>query len=352
MKKRGKRCWRHLTIHDRLLLERLHKKGYRNCQIADILGFHESTISRELKRGAYEAIGRLYVPVVRYSADLAQQKYEYEMKAKGKELKLGSDHQLAAYIEQKICDDGYSPEAVLGEIKRQRLQFRITIKSVATLYSYIRKGVFLRLSVKHLPVSKKRKYDKVERLKSINKVGDNIFFRDRSVDDRQDFGHWEMDCVVGRRSSKKRMLVLTERKTRYELIFVMKGGKTVEVVRCLNRLERRYKGMFKRIFKTITVDNGSEFMDYKGMEKSVYGGQRTKIYYCHPYSAWERGSNENQNKLIRRHVPKNTSFDNKPMDFFQGIQDWINRYPRRMFQFACAADLFDQELVLLQSGVT
>ena len=82
------------------------------------------------------------------------------------------------------------------------------------------------------------------------------------------------------------------------------------VVQALDSLEQEYGRAFPHIFQTITCDNGTEFSDHEGIERSATGeGQRTKLYYCHPYSAYERGTNENTNKLIRRFVPKGTNFE-------------------------------------------
>ena len=102
----------------------------------------------------------------------------------------------------------------------------------------------------------------------------------------------------------------------------------------------------KLAFKTITVDNGVEFADFENMEKSIFNKdkKRTSIFYCHPYSSWERGSNENQNKLIRRHIPKGYDFDDKPHEEIQKIQDWINNYPRRKFNYMSSNELFEFEL--------
>ena len=167
------------------------------------------------------------------------------------------------------------------------------------------------------------------------------------MDDREDFGHWEMDTVVGKQGvSKKSLLVLTERKTRKEIIFLLKHHTTKEVVRALNRLEKRTGDKrFREIFKSITVDNGSEFQDYEGMESSRRNKRkRTKVYYCHPYSSYERGSNEVQNKLIRRHVPKGTDLDYLTQREVDRIEEWINAYPRKLFDYRSADELFEEEL--------
>lgn len=120
-----------------------------------------------------------------------------------------------------------------------------------------------------------------------------------------------MDSVEGKQGTKPRLLVLTERLTRQETVFRVPDGTAASVVKSLDNLERKYgKEMFKRVFRTITVDNGSEFADYTGMERSRTGkGKRTTVYYCHPYSSYERGSNENQNKMLRRRFPKGSSFE-------------------------------------------
>ena len=114
----------------------------------------------------------------------------------------------------------------------------------------------------------------------------------------------------------------------------------------LNRLERRLGKDFRRIFRSITVDNGSEFQDCAGMERSVRNKRpRTTIYYCHPSSPGERGSNENMNRLIRRFFPKGTSFDNVKPEEVRAAERWVNNYPRKLLGWKSAAMLFEQELL-------
>ena len=163
---------------------------------------------------------------------------------------------------------------------------------------------------------------------------------------RNEFGHWELDTVIGKRSRDAVLFVLTERKTRYEIIFKEKDKSVLSCVNVLNKLERRYKGDFKNIFKSITCDNGCEFANWVAMETSVYKahGPRTQVYYCHPYSSYERGSNENQNKFIRRFIPKGTPISNYTNTDIKTIQDFINNYPREIFGFSTSNELFENEL--------
>ena len=122
--------------------------------------------------------------------------------------------------------------------------------------------------------------------------------------------------------------------TREEIIIKIKGKKTEYVVKAINQLERKYGKRFYKKFKTITFDNGTEFMDYEGMEKSCLRKEkRTKIYYAHPYCSGERGSNENNNRVIRRWIPKGTKIDDISNKFIKEIESWLNDYPRAMFDY-------------------
>ena len=340
-----------LTRADRIKIEALLKEGLSKAKIAAHLGVHRSTIYNELKRGEYEHRNSDWTTEKRYSPDIAQEKAEENLKVRGTQLKIGNDIAYANYIEDKIVNEDYSPAAVLGELKAQGREgeFNTTV-CVATLYSYIDKGVFLKLTNKDLPVkkNKKRGYKKVRKQQARAAAGDSIEKRPEEIDRREEFGHWEMDSVIGKRGvSKNVLLVLTERKTRDEIIFKLPDHTDEAVVAALDRLERRYGAdMFRQIFKTITVDNGSEFADVNGLERSILeeGEKRTHLYYCHPYSSWERGTNEVTNKMVRRKVPKGTNFDDKTDEEIEEIASWINGYPRRIHGYRSAGELFTEEL--------
>lgn len=343
-----------LTKADRIKIEALTKAGVGKSKIAAQLGVHRSTIYNELKRGQYEHRNSDWTTEMRYSPDIAQEKAEENLKVRGTQLKIGNDIAYANYIEDKIVNEDYSPAAVLGELKAQgrEREFNTTV-CVTTLYSYIDKGVFLKVTNKDLPVkkNKKRGYKKVRKQQSRAAAGDSIEKRPEEIDKREEFGHWEMDSVIGKRGiSKNVLLVLTERKTRDEIIFKLPDHTDEAVVVALDRLERRYGAdMFRQIFKTITVDNGSEFADVNGLERSILkeGEKRTHLYYCHPYSSWERGTNEVTNKMVRRKVPKGTNFDDKTDEEIKEIEGWINNYPRRIHGYRSAGELFKEELAAL-----
>lgn len=343
------RRFKHLSKSDRLIIDTMFRDGKGKREIAERIGVDQSTIYREEKRGRYMHRNSDWTETERYSPDIADEKYRENLKAKGPELKIGNDQELADYIERRIVDDGFSPEAVLGEIKQKELTFRTTI-SKTTLYRYIDIGIFLSLTNKDLPVKrrKKKKHKKVRKQARVC-AGESIERRPDVVDEREEFGHWEMDTVVGARGkSKHSLLVLTERKTREEFIMLLEEHTAEMVVCALNRLEIKWGSLFADVFKTITVDNGSEFSDCAGLQKSVLGeGDRTKVYYCHPYSSYERGSNENQNKLIRRKIPKGTNFDDKTDEDIRQVEEWVNNYPRKIFEYETSQIRFNRELAAI-----
>jgi len=119
-----------------------------------------------------------------------------------------------------------------------------------------------------------------------------------------------------------------------------KGMRTIEREIALDALEIKYGRKFKEKFKTITVDNGSEFLDFKGIEESlkIPREKRVKVYYAHPYSSWERGTNENSNKLIRRFIPKGTGIGNISKIKIKYIETWMNNYPRKILGYKSAKD--------------
>lgn len=201
----------------------------------------------------------------------------------------------------------------------------------------------LMLTNKDLPekAKRKRKYRKVKTAKRAPR-GKSIEKRPAEVEGREVFGHWEMDTVYsGKQTSKKALLVLTERKTRQEIIERMPDRTEESTIKALDRIERRFGALFRKVFKTITVDNGGEFSNVERLEQSaIRKGKRTRFYYCHPYSSFERGSNENQNRMIRRRYPKGTDFGKVSTAAIKELEQWINNYPREILGWKTSAMCF------------
>lgn len=341
------KLFKHLSQNDRIKMETMLNSGHKVVEVAEYLHVHRSTIYREIKRGEYTHRNSDYTEETRYSSDLGQKNHDWNAQGKGRNIKIGNDRPLAEYIEEKIIEDKYSPEAALVAAAESGIEFTTSI-SVRTLYRYIDKGIFLKLTNKDLPVKgKRKKHNKRVKVQKRASAGESIENRPDEVKDREIFGHWEMDTVKGKQGvTKSCMLVLTERKTRDEIIVKLPDQKAASVVEAIDRLERKWGDMFTKVFRSITVDNGVEFSDYEGLERSVLheGEKRTFAFYCHPYSSWERGSNENNNRLIRRHIPKGEDFDEKQDRDIEYIENWINNYPRGIFGFKTSAQLFEEEI--------
>lgn len=341
------KLFKHLSQNDRIKMETMLNSGHKVVEVAEYLHVHRSTIYREIKRGEYTHRNSDYTEETRYSSDLGQKNHDWNAQGKGRNIKIGNDRPLAEYIEGKIIEDKYSPEAALAAAAESGIEFTTSI-SVRTLYRYIDKGIFLKLTNKDLPVKgKRKKHNKRVKVQKRASAGESIENRPDEVKDREIFGHWEMDTVKGKQGvTKSCMLVLTERKTRDEIIVKLPDQKAASVVEAIDRLERKWGDMFTKVFRSITVDNGVEFSDYEGLERSVLheGEKRTFAFYCHPYSSWERGSNENNNRLIRRHIPKGEDFDEKQDRDIEYIENWINNYTRGIFGFKTSAQLFEEEI--------
>ena len=338
MRKKGTK---NLTYTQRLQIETLFNAKLPKKEIAKQVGVCLRTLQYELKRGEYEHTtkhsnfwyGTKYKKHIRYSAQIAQERYKNVCTAKGRPLKVGNDFEFVRYIENRVKQEKISACAILGQIKRNGMPFKTQI-SKTTLYRYIEIGIFDNI---YLGKRKKKSYRKA--MKKAPK-GTSSEKRPIEIGERKSFGHWEMDCVCG--STKTSLLVLSERLTRKEIIFKMDNQKADSVIRCLNSLEKRYGKNFKKLFKTITVDNGSEFADYVGMERSIYGkGKRTQVYYCHPYCSCERGTNERLNREIRRLIPKGRDLSKYSVEDIQKVEDWVNNYPRQVLNFATSSELFN-----------
>lgn len=341
-----------LTLTKRRQLETLLTAGLHKKKIAELLGICLATVYNELKRGlcsqkVYRYTDRWgerhYKQVTTYSTDIAEYNYRLNQSTHGAPLKIGNDFALVREIERLVVDGGLSPCAALGRIKRENI-CRTTI-SKTTLYRYIRSGyIFDRITMRDVKL-KKRHYKKAT-VKRPPK-GTSIENRPAEIAARNTFGHWEMDCVLGKARTRDTILAFTERLTRYEIMFKMPDHKVATVVRYLNRLEKRFGKHFRKVFKSITVDNGVEFSDFAGLEKSIYGGKRTCVYYCHPYASSERGSNERMNREIRRLIPKGTDLSAISDTKVKAVEAWVNDYPREIFGYATSAELFEKQLMLL-----
>lgn len=342
----------HFKWEERLILKRLLYKSRITSpkELSSILGKSTRTIQREIKRG-WETFKASDLSLYQaYSPDIAQRKAEENLRAKGPDLKLGNDFTLINNVSQLIKDEKYSPDAVIMYYERNGWPSSTRI-SVRTLYRYIRDELVPDVSSEDLLLKGKRSKNHSKHPRRHSRAVSaqkSITNRPCEIENRKVAGHWEIDCVVsGKNKGTAALLTLTERSKRYQLIRKMNDQTAASVVCELDKLERMFGSRrFRNIFKTITCDNGSEFMDSSGMERSCLTKKnRTNIYYAHPYCASERGSNENANGIIRRFIPKGSAIKDIPKEKVRMVQDWMNNYPRRILGGISANEAFLKILI-------
>ena len=304
-----RRVWKQISEKERYEIEALVRSKLSIRKISKQLHRDRRSIQRELRRGSVQQITSEWEYYTRYCADAGERQRITNAANKGRPLKIGKCHELAAYLEEKIAKENYSPDAALGVLKKDKAnQYGVSI-CTKTLYNYIDMDLFVGISNKDLPYKRRkgmRTHKQIRKVALNNIRGRSIEEREKAVLGREEKGHREMDCVVGKTGTNSCLLVLTERAKRAEIIRKMDGKTQENVGKELDKLEEEFGESFRRIFQTITTDNGSEFLNCQMLEKSIKAGQppRTTMYYAHPYSSWERGSNENQNRIIRRFIPK------------------------------------------------
>lgn len=320
---------RYLRHWQRSKIEALYNAQIPKREIAAQLGVSLQTIYNELRRGMYQH-ERNGVLVWRYSADKAQADFNYKQTAKGRSLKLEKNWDFVNAVEEMILS-GASPAVALCRWNKAHSYFTV---SLPTLYRYIDKNYFPNLTNKHLPEKTKRKTRQYSHIIKRFPKGTIIEERPAVIASRSRYGDWELDLVVGPHGSRPCLMVMTERKSRFEIIRKLPNRKAESVVKELNSLYPKYH------FKTITCDNGGEFQDWQHMEIDSLGKSRLKVYYCHPYCSCERGSNERMNRMIRRFFPKGTNFKNVTKKRIQEVQDFLNGYERKILDWQTPQELW------------
>lgn len=318
----------HFTAMERAKLELLYSQGWTKAAIAKELGFHRTSVGRELKRNA--AGGG-------YDASAAQDRYEQCRNACRPKGRLAYEPLREAVIEQ-IAEAGWSPELTAG---RLRMQFPDDPKMHVcheTIYQAIYANrhlldFLLDFLVQARPKRRKRGQGKSRRSSLIpNRVG--IAERPSSVEERCEVGHWEGDLVVGKNQDGF-ILTLVERTSRMLHAVKTTTKRPAEVCRAVidALLDRPISWV-----KTITFDNGTEFREHEAMAKEL----GIAVYFADPYSAYQRGSNEQVNGLLRRHLPKGTSFKNLTQAQLDPIVEKINTRPRKCLGYRTPNEVFQK----------
>ena len=334
-----------ITYEERVKIEYMLKKKYTMQEMSEELGRNKSIISREINRNC-DIKWNYDTGICKkvYSAAVAQGKYEYNKRKAGRKCKL--DRALKQFIEDKVLKEKWSPEEVAGYIKVNKIKFNIQ-PSFQLIYYWIEKK---KLNISSLDLVHKAKLKKKERKEEVQKLPKHkeksIHNRPKEIDENKEFGHWELDCVEGSQESKKTYMTILERLTKKYIVIEMESHTQDSVKKAIDSLEIKYGERFHQIFKSMTTDNGHEFLNYDKIEISCLeeNKRRTEVYYADPYSSWQKGMNENCNGILRRFISKGTDLNKISKEKLEKILNKINGKPRKILGFICADKRFKEEI--------
>lgn len=306
-------AYKHLSKKERFRLHGHLDTGKSISQIAKILGRHRSTLYRELARNSYTK---------RYLPDTAQRKYMMRRSRK-KKSKIKSCSKLFHYIAQKL-KSGWSPEQISG---RMRLENKEYYACPETIYRYIYACKQGKPWYSDLCKAKPHRGKRMGRKVGSGKCHSIKSDRPAQINTREQFGHWEGDTIAFSANPYTNVTTLVERKTRFS-IFLLNGAKKSEEV--INKIKHCMDGLAASSWKTITFDQGSEFARYRLLERY---NRKCKVYFCHPRSPWEKGTNENMNGRVRRFLPRNYDISRLNQFAVAGLAKKLNNIPRKILNY-------------------
>jgi len=322
-----KRSIRHLSLSEREEISRGICQGLSIRNIAKQLDRSPSTISREIKRnGGIEKYRATHADDIAY------------VKAKRPKIcKLKKNEELCSLVAQKLKID-WSPEQISGWLKNNFAGIDTMQISHETIYRslYVQtRGVLKKELLKHLRTKRT-----VRQSRHFNSKGSprgqikdlvSIQERPKEVEDRGVPGHWEGDLICG--SANTHIATLVERQSRFTMLIKLPGKDSNSVISSLTREVKSLPGKLKQ---TLTWDRGPEMAEHKQFTIDT----DIKVYFCDPRSPWQRGSNENTNRLLRQYLPKKTNLAKFSQDELNEIASKLNSRPRKILQFSTPSDKF------------
>jgi len=330
---------KHLSFKERVKIELLVDQGKTAYAIAKLLNRPINTITNELRRGTVDQIKQgKFVKI--YYADAGQAKYEANRRNTGRRYELLQCSEFVSHVEKMMIEEGWSVDSAVGRATATGKFDKMLCTK--TIYNYIDLGL-MKVKNTDLPLKLKRHTKGIRVRTNKRNLGDSIETRPSYVEDREEFGHWEIDTVIGSKSKEdESLLTMVERKTRNALIRKI-PSKTAEAVRKeFDQIKDEFGSRFQQVFRSLTADNGSEFAALSALKEENVG-----VYFTHPYSAFERGTNENHNGLIRRFIPKGKKISDYSQEAIARVEEWMNGLPRKILGYKTPEELFEAKLDLI-----
>lgn len=314
--------YRHLSIEERSCIRKYYVDGLSYREIARLIGRNVSTVSREIRRNCTHMYD---IPT--YYPHTAQKKYL--LRRSYCHRGMFQTQELLDYIEEKLRAT-WSPE----QISRAPAPF--TMPSWRTIYRWIYEKYLVNGNLRVL--RRKGKTHGTKETRGKYNKGKSIRKRDKSVYSRSEAGHWEADTVVsGQGKSTVCFATLAERKTRFYIAVKMPDRKAKTMAATIIETLSEFP---PELVKTITCDRGTEFADWREIEQSL----DCDVYFADPYCAWQKGTNENSNGLLREFYPKGRNLSRVSPATLKRNLALINARPRKVLNFRSAQDLWASEL--------
>ena len=324
--------YKRLSLKERIIIETLLGENRPKSFIAEKLHRSRSTVTREINKWVQN-------PGETYRAELAHWCAEDDYLNKRNLDKIDTYKRLKFYVYKGLLKH-WSPEQISGRIKKDYPNDPVMSISHEAIYMHIyshRQARLNRKLIALLPYHKTRRRKRKKSLKRRIRIKDQVSIdqRPKQVETRLEIGHWEGDLMIGMRQSSA-IGTLVERKARYTCIIKLRNRKSATVrkqfVRVLNQFETKFK-------KTLTYDNGVEMAQHKKLTKQT----GIQVYFAHPYSSWQRGTNENTNGLIRRYFPKGTNFNDITEEQLNAVEYSLNNRPRKILGFKTPSEVMAEE---------
>lgn len=335
---------KHLSYDDRMTIQLRLQDGWSAYRIAKhALHCASNTVRNEMKRGT---VWLYHGKVARYKAKAGQAAYSAHRENCRRQYQSLEKAQFVHYVTQRFQEDGWSLDACFGRAVQSGLFSREEVVCTKTLYNYVDLGL---MPIKNidLPQKLRRKpakhYDRAYK----KEFGRKIEERASIIENREEFGHWETDLVIGTKSGEDMVLLtLLERKSRNFQVMRVANKTSAAVMQVFEQLRNYYGNAFGNVFKTITTDNGSEFSRLSELESVA----TTLVYYAHPYSSWEKGSVERHNGLLRRFIPKGKRIDSFSPEDISAVEMWCNQLPRKLLGYRTPEEMFEAEMDMLYAA--
>jgi IS30 family transposase len=321
--------YKHLTLDERETMLMLKAHGNSLRSIACQLGRSPSTISRELKRNRIPSrLGPAYRPV----------KAHLKARLRLKQLHLKrSPFDKDPNLQMKVSQDlqnRWSPELIAGRLTRETGKAVISHESIYR-WVYSRARHLIPCLLWSRP-KRGRRYAR-SWIKRLKKQRISIHQRPKEVNRRQIPGHWETDLLWS--EGQTALQVLVERKTRFTRLIRLPDKTARSSYQALSQILSQLPPHLRH---SITYDNGVENFLFQHINRVF----NVRSYFCDPYSAWQKGTVENTNGLVRRFLPKRTNFDTIPVSDFQRIENWLNDRPRKVLNFQTPAEVYKAAVAL------